>query len=165
MIIRGTSYEHVFLFMVMTITSYEHLFIFMILRGTSYENLFIFMITGTSYEHLFLFMIMTVTSYEHLFIFMISRWMFLRKMEMLQRRFTEKIKTSILCPINLQTGNRAVCEINVEKYCTAGQPIDGRTIRHDRFVCLISEATNLHWDIYCFCSAKIVARKSHNVTL
>ena len=54
----------------------------------------------------------TGTLYEHVLIFItISSWMFLRKIEMLQRRVIGKIKIGILCSINFLTENRAVCKI------------------------------------------------------
>jgi len=95
--------------------------------------------------------------------------MFLRKMEKPQRKDAEKVKTRILYPINFQNEKLAVFEINVEnvenrktveKYCTTGQPIDGNTIHHDRFACLVNKFTNKQRDIYCFCSAKSVTPKS-----
>jgi hypothetical protein len=93
---------------------------------------------------------------------------------MFQVKAVETIKTHILCSV---TFFRKSCRLwdNVEKYGRAGQDTDGNMAWRVRFGCWINKATDTHThtvslslricNIYCFSTAKMVARTRLNVTL
>jgi len=59
---------------------------------------------------------------------------------MFQTKFTEVIRTHILCSMTFFSENRLWD--NAEKYGTAGQATDGKATRHKRFAYWITKATN-----------------------
>ena len=60
---------------------------------------------------------------------------------MLQTKVVQKIKTHILCPINVFYENRAVYELMWKKYATGRDATNDNLIERMRFACWITKAT------------------------
>ena len=64
---------------------------------------------------------------------------------MQQQNFVQKIKTHILCSVKSPPPEKKEIHAtynNVEKYGTAGKATDDNIIRHMRFACWVTKATN-----------------------
>jgi len=77
----------------------------------------------------------------------------------------EKIKTHILCSVAvLFVKNRAVYEIEVQKYCRAGQATDDN-MAHACWICKVTNTHSEYVILIDFSTATVVTRRHLNVML